>query len=174
LRRAHVRAFLDADSSTFPHPSGATDIRGVPADDDRASTKAHRDPRQRTFDASSASAERSPFDSVTWPATLSPLNFSTTVVRPFDVASTYGLSIWYGSPLSTTLVASPTRVMIVFTSWGVRFCASSTMMNWFGIDRPRMYVRGSISMKPMSISSWWLRPFCRSVFDRPIRNSTLS
>jgi hypothetical protein len=57
-----------------------------------------------------------------------------------------GLSIWYGSPVSTTFVASPTRVMIVFTSCGVRFCASSTMMNWFGIERPRMYVSGSISM----------------------------
>jgi hypothetical protein len=53
-----------------------------------------------------------------------------------------------------TFVASPTRVMIVFTSWGVRFCASSTMMNWLGIERPRMYVSGSISMKPRSMSSW--------------------
>src|SRR5665213_2648872 len=29
-----------------------------------------------------------PFDNVTWPATGWPLNFSTTVVRPLEVAST--------------------------------------------------------------------------------------
>src|SRR5207244_12562132 len=94
--------------------------------------------RQRTFEASSARALRSPLVSVMWPARRSLRNLFTTWMRPLLVESTYGLSIWYGSPVSTILVLSPTRVMIVFTSCGVRFCASSTMMYWFGMLRPRM------------------------------------
>ncbi len=33
---------------------------------------------------------------------------------------------------------SPQRVITVFTSCGVRFCASSTIRNWLGRERPRM------------------------------------
>ena len=64
--------------------------------------------------------------------------------------------------------------MIVFTSCGVRFCASSTMMNWFGIERPRMYVSGSISRMPRSSSSWYPRPAFFSERERFMRYSTLS
>src|SRR2546423_1382599 len=108
---------------------------------------------QSPFDASSASALRSPFVSVMCPASFSFRNLFTTWMSPLLVESTYGLSIWYGSPVSTILVLSPTRVMIVFTSCGVRFCASSTMMNWLGMLRPRMYVKGSMATSPRSINS---------------------
>ncbi len=76
--------------------------------------------------------------SMTCPAIASPLNFSTMHESPLLAESTKGLSIWYGSPVSTTLLFSPARVRIVLTSWGERFWASSMMMYWFGIDRPRM------------------------------------
>src|SRR6266566_4145990 len=55
----------------------------------------------RTFDASSASAERSPLVSVMCPARRSCLNLFTTWTSPLLVESTYGLSIWYGSPVRT-------------------------------------------------------------------------
>jgi hypothetical protein len=42
------------------------------------------------------------------------------------------------SPVSTIFVPSPARVMIVFTSCGVRFCASSTMKKIRCSVRPRM------------------------------------
>ncbi len=74
---------------------------------------------------------------------FSPRNLSAAIVSLLDALSTYGLSIRCGSPVSTIFVPSPERVMIVFTSCGVRFCASSTMMNCCGSDRPRMYVSGS-------------------------------
>ena len=52
-----------------------------------------------------------------------------------------------------SFVPSPARVMMVLTSWGVRFCASSTIMYTLGKERPRMYVSGSICIMPMSSSS---------------------
>ena len=93
--------------------------------------------------ASSASSLRSPFWSTMWPASFSCRNLSAAMVSPFDALSTYGLSICPGSPVSTIFVPSPDRVMIVFTSCGVRFCASSTIMYCCGSERPRMYVSGS-------------------------------
>jgi hypothetical protein len=63
------------------------------------------------------------------------------------------LSICCGSPVRTIFVPSPQRVMIVLTSCGVRFCASSTMRYWCGRLRPRMYVSGSTWMVPFSSSS---------------------
>ena len=63
---------------------------------------------------------------------------SMTWLRPLLEASRYGLSIWPMSPHSTILVPSPTRLTIVRTSCGERFWASSTMMNWWGMERPRM------------------------------------
>ena len=69
---------------------------------------------------------------------LLPANRSAAIVSPFEALSTYGLSICPGSPVSTIFVPSPERVMIVLTSCGVRFCASSTTMNCCGSDRPRM------------------------------------
>jgi hypothetical protein len=41
-------------------------------------------------------------------------------------------------------VVARARDTMVLTSWGVRFCASSTIMYWCGMERPRMYVSGSI------------------------------
>ena len=52
-----------------------------------------------------ASSLRSDFLSVMCPANSCPRIRSTTYVNPFELASKYGLSIWYGSPVSTTLVS---------------------------------------------------------------------
>ena len=81
------------------------------------------------------------------------LKRSATLVKPLLAASTYGLSIWSGSPVSTIFVPVPQRVMIVLTSCGVRFCASSTIRYWFGRVRPRMYVSGSTWIVPAASSS---------------------
>ena len=91
------------------------------------------------------------------PASFSPRKRSAAMVSPFEALSTYGLSICPGSPVSTIFVPSPERVMIVFTSCGVRFCASSTMMNCCGRLRPRMYVSGSTWICPLSSSSAYAR-----------------
>ena len=90
-------------------------------------------------------------------ASFSPRKRSAAMLSPFDALSTYGLSICPGSPVSTIFVPSPERVMMVFTSCGVRFCASSTMMNCCGRLRPRMYVSGSTWICPLSRSSAYAR-----------------
>src|SRR5258708_11951969 len=89
----------------------------------------------RRFAAISASSLRSPLERRMCPASFSFLKRSATIVRPLDALSTYGLSIWKGSPVSTIFVPSPQRVMIVFTSCGERFCASSTRRYWRGMLR---------------------------------------
>ena len=109
---------------------------------------------EKAFAASSARSLRSPFDRTMCAASFSPRNLSAAMVSPFDALSTYGLSICPGSPSRGTIfVPSPERVTIVFISWGVRFCASSTIMYWDGKLRPRMYVSGSTWIWPLSSSS---------------------
>ena len=48
-----------------------------------------------------------------------------------------GASIWDVSPVNTTLVSSPTRVRMVLSVVGSRFCASSTSTKVPCRDRPR-------------------------------------
>ena len=66
------------------------------------------------------------------------------------------------SPVRMIFVPCPTRVITVFTSSGVRFWASSTMMYWFGMLRPRMYVSGSTPIRSVSWSA--SRFFCAFSF----------
>ena len=62
---------------------------------------------QSRFAASSASSLRSPFVRTMCAAIFSRLKRSATIVRPLDALSTYGLSIWCGSPVRTIFVPSP-------------------------------------------------------------------
>ena len=75
--------------------------------------------------ASSLSSLRSPFTRFTCAKIFWSFIRSIIYTRPLDWLSRYGWSICWISPVNTIFVPSPARVMMVFISFGVRFCASS-------------------------------------------------
>ena len=73
--------------------------------------------------ASSLSSLRSPFTRFTCAKIFWSFIRSIIYTRPLDWLSRYGWSICWISPVNTIFVPSPARVMMVFISFGVRFCA---------------------------------------------------
>ena len=57
-------------------------------------------------------------------------------VSPFISLEQKGLSTCAGSPIRTILHPSPVLSIIVFSSYGVKFCASSTRISVFLNDLP--------------------------------------
>jgi hypothetical protein len=76
---------------------------------------------------------------VTWPADRVVLEPLDHVGQPVRQAVDVGIVDLVGVTRDASIfVPSPARVSTVFTSCGVRFCASSTIRYCLGIDRPRM------------------------------------
>ena len=80
--------------------------------------------------ASSLSSLRSPFTRFTCAKIFWSFIRSIIYTRPLDWLSRYGWSICWISPVNTIFVPSPARVMMVFISFGVRFCASSMIIHF--------------------------------------------
>jgi hypothetical protein len=86
--------------------------------------------------ASSASSLRSPFRSVMWPGHRALLEALDDVREPVRGRVDVRVVDLVRVARQHDLRPSPARVMTVFTSCGVRFCASSITRYWRGSERP--------------------------------------